>query len=195
MSTDHWRWQEFAHSPLRLKKGASLFRQGGKVQSMYLLCSGRVTLTRHTPEGGTAILHVTNAGEMIAEASLFSSHYRYTAITARDADLLEISCDRILADLRNYHDSGLALLRQLAWQLRNRRGLMEVLNIRAVRDRILAYLNSIATADDRVRLESSRRDIACRLGQAPEIFYRELGRLIAGQCIRLLDDNTLIISG
>lgn len=195
MSVDQWNWGAFAHRSIRHKKGAHLFRQGQPVENMFLLVSGRVKLTRFAADGNAVILHIAEAGELIAEPSLFSESYHCTAMIDRDAELLEIRRSTILSELETSRDSTLALLRHMCGQVRELRGLLEIRNIRSARERIYAYLNSIADPGGQVSLATSRRDIAYKLGLAPETVYREFNKLMDEQRIQQQDEKTLIISG
>ena len=71
----------FDAAPVRkVAKGGSVFRQGDRVLSMYLVRSGTVALERPMTDGIALTLHIANADMALAEASLFAdSHSRLLA--------------------------------------------------------------------------------------------------------------------
>ncbi len=180
---NNWSWLNFETPSLHLKKGEPLFKQGATIERMYLIASGRVKLQRHTREGDTVILHVGTAGEMIAEASLFSETYHCTAIIDQSAEIHTLERDLALAQILQNPGNSQKILKLFSRQIRDLRGLIETRNIRSAQSRTLAYLSSIAGPDGQVVLHTSLRDIAYKLGLAHETLYREL---------RMLEKNGMI---
>jgi CRP-like cAMP-binding protein len=60
---------------LKLNVGETLFRAGQQTLDLYEILSGRVELVRVDRSGRETVLHNANAGDTLAEASLFSPTY------------------------------------------------------------------------------------------------------------------------
>ena len=174
---NNWSWLNFDTPALFLDKGESLFQQGATIERMFVLVRGRVRLLRHTVEGNAVVLHSGRAGEMIAEASLFSDTYHCSAIVDQHAEFHTLERNAALAQILDSPGNSRRVLKLLSHQVRNLRGLIEVRNIRSAQSRILAYLSNMAGSDGRVILNASLRDIAYKLGLAHETLYRELSLL------------------
>jgi len=184
MIASHYSWLQFDPEPLPLRKGDVLFAQGEAICNMHFVASGRIKLIRHTVDGDTSLLHIATAGEMIAEASLFSDNYHCSAVADRPSQIRRINRDVMLAQLLDNKQTSKAVLALFARQIRDLRGLIETRNIRSARQRILAYLNGIADPDGRAEIPFSVRDMAYKLGLAHETVYRELRQLEADASLR-----------
>ena len=71
-----------------LAAGQALFRQGDAVTAIFAVERGRLRLIRHTVDERKVVLHTARAGELLAEAALFSDSYHCDAI----ADLASRIC-------------------------------------------------------------------------------------------------------
>ncbi len=177
MVDESWHWLEFDPLSSRLAKGELLFEQGGEIQNMYLISHGRVKLFRHSADGEITLLHVAVAGEMIAEASLFSDHYHCNAIADRPCEIRSIRREIALKQVLDDPQGGQEVLALFSRQIRDLRGLIETRNIRSAGQRILAFLKSIADSDGKAMITFPVRDMAYKLGLAHETVYRELRQL------------------
>ncbi len=71
---------QVAASERKLDAGDALFRSGTKTVGLYQVLDGTVCLIRTDRSGREAVLQTASAGDMLAEASLFSSTYHCDAI-------------------------------------------------------------------------------------------------------------------
>ncbi|HMT92822.1 cyclic nucleotide-binding domain-containing protein [uncultured Thiothrix sp.] len=68
--------QNFADAKERkLAEGQVLFQQGDKVEALFLVVGGEIRLIRYQADGSSITLQRTQAGSVLAEASLYSNHY------------------------------------------------------------------------------------------------------------------------
>jgi CRP-like cAMP-binding protein len=123
-------------------------------------------------------MHTPRAGELVAEGSLFSDHYHCDAV-AETRTLIEIE-DRsaFLERLASDAESALAFCRWLSLQLQRARRLLEIRNIRPVRERLLRYLEVRGEPGGPPEHRPVRL-LAAELGIAPETLYRLLADLEA----------------
>jgi CRP-like cAMP-binding protein len=83
----------------KVRRGAAVFHQGDAAMAVFLLESRRVRLARALADGASLILHVAQAGESFAEASLSATHYHCDAIAETDAVVLAVPKADLLAAL------------------------------------------------------------------------------------------------
>ena len=174
---NHWEWIKFSPGPVQVKKGTFLFQQGHPVEHIYLLTKGRIRLMRHTPDGDIVVMHQANAGEMIAEASLFAETYHCSAVADLSSEVRVAMRDSTLSEITNSPELSQSVLRAFARQVRDLRSLIVIRNTRSARDRALSYLRSIAMPNGKIQLEISIHDLAYKLGLAHETLYRVLRKL------------------
>lgn len=127
------------------------------------------------------MLHTARAGDLFAEAALFSDTYHCDAVAAVRSRVRIYPKAPLLAALRA--DSALleAFTAELARRLQALRSRLELRDIRSARERVLQYLSSAAAGTDGrdVPIEGPLQDIAANLGLTREAFYRTLAALEA----------------
>ena len=69
----------------RLKAGQTMFYSGSKSTGFYEVVTGTVRLIRVDRSGREAVLQVASAGDLLAEASLFSPTYHCDAVATTEA--------------------------------------------------------------------------------------------------------------
>jgi CRP-like cAMP-binding protein len=170
----------------KLKAGEALFRLGDKASGLFEIVSGRVRLARVDRAGREVVLHVAQAGETIAEASLFSPHYHCDAIASTDSVVRLFPKPAVLAAFENEPKAAQAFAAALARQVVTLRTRIEQRNIRSARERLRHYLSVHAdTEGHSVALPGTLKDLAAELGLSHEALYRTLAALErAGEIMR-----------
>lgn len=161
----------------RLATGAALFLQGDVVRHMYIVESGRLCLHRHTVEGVRQTLQTAEAGDMLAEASLFAEHYHCDAVADGPGTVRAIARRTILDTLDSRPELARSVMAALAGQVIELRSRIELRGIRSARDRVWHFLSLTADADRKVSVSGPLKDMAEYLGLTPEALYRTLARL------------------
>ena len=162
---------------LCLAKDDYLFHQGDQVVSFYYVASGKIKLTRETIEGGQALMYVAFPGQTLAEASLFFDHYHCSAVADSDSEVLAYRKSTLLAYFERHPAAMKDFLKLFAGQVRDLRSINEIKNIRAAKERILAFIRHGMNERQELHLEMSLKDVAYQIGLAHETFYRELKKL------------------
>jgi CRP-like cAMP-binding protein len=155
-----------------------LFHQGDKAQAIFEIESGRLRLVRHALDSRRIVLHTGRAGELLAEAALFSPAYHCDAVAAIASTVRIYPKRDLLALFRS--DSGAAerFMAVLARQVHVLRARLEERNIRSARERLLHHLALNAGADGRtMAVEGTLIDVAAEIGLSPEALYRTLAAL------------------
>ena len=162
----------------RVSRGAAVFRQGDPADAVFLVETGRVRLVRVLADGTPLVLHVADAGESFAEASLSATHYHCDAVAETDATVLTLPKADLLAALAADPAKCLALAQALAAQVRDLRARLELRNIRCATARVIAWLRLHASGHPpSVPMRRSWTQVADELGLTREAVYRALATL------------------
>ncbi len=171
-----------------LAAGQTLFRAGQRTVGPYLVLSGRVRLARVDRSGRETVLFTADAGDMIAEASLFSSVYHCDAIASTAAKVRLYPKDAVLAAFKKNPDAAKSFMARLAHQVMDLRTRMELRNIKSAHDRVRHYLALHVGADGAtVAVNGTLKELAAELGLTHEALYRTLARMAAKGEIKRFD--------
>jgi CRP-like cAMP-binding protein len=170
-----------------LKPGQNLFRTGQRTIGPYQVLRGRVRLARVDRSGRETVLYTAGSGDLIADASLFSSAYHCDAIASTPVKVRLYPKEAVLAEFKHNPEVAKAFMARLARQLMDLRTGMELRNIRSARDRVRQYLALNAGPDGlTVTLKGNLKELAAELGLTHEALYRNLARMAAeGEVKRL----------
>jgi CRP-like cAMP-binding protein len=164
----------------RLRADQTLFRTGARTVGLYEVVEGKVRLVRVDRSGQEAILQLASAGDILAEASLFSSAYRCDAIATTEAVVRLYPKAVLLSELERDPELLLAFAAMLAQQVMTLRTRLERRNIHSARDRVRHFLAATASADGcTVTLPGTLKELAADLGLTHEALYRTLARMEA----------------
>ena len=169
------------HSHLTmLKEGESLFFQGDKVTSFYLVLSGRIKLFRVSPEGKEKVVEISEAGSTFAEALMFLDHPHYpvNATALVKSSVIAINCIDFKSMLRDSIDSCFLLMGKMSFRLRDLIHEIDALSLDTGTVRTVAYLlHNTPDDSDNFELKVAKSVIASRLSVKPETFSRILKNL------------------
>jgi CRP/FNR family transcriptional regulator, dissimilatory nitrate respiration regulator len=181
----------------RLQPGQALFHSGSKTVGLYEVLKGTVRLVRTDRSGREAVLQTASAGDILAEASLFSPTYHCDAIATDTATVRLYPKAVVLAELQRDPKIAQAFAGMLARQVMALRTRLEQRNIHSARDRVRHFLAVNADPDGRtVSLSGTLKDIAAELGLTHEALYRTLADMVAdGEIERRKGTIRLLKSG
>jgi len=167
-----------AKAPLRnYQRKQTVFHQGAEPKALFHVVSGTVILERHTEAGQKVILHRAGAGDLIAEASLFSQTYHCDCVTQVDATLIALDKPAVLQLMATDPDFASALVKKMSRQVQRYRRQLELRSIFPAVDRVLAGLSD-------GWLTGSVMQFASDIGLSHEATYRALATLVASGKIR-----------
>jgi len=156
----------------RLAKGAALFYAGDPVTQVALVREGTVHLLRRTANGTTVILQAAQAGEVVAEASIYSSVYHCGAEAACPSRLAMLCVVRFRAALAANPALAEGWAAHLARSVQKARIRAEIRTLRTVAERLEAWLGEGQEVPDKGHWQN----LAAELGVSREALYRELAR-------------------
>jgi CRP/FNR family transcriptional regulator len=194
--------------PVLLPADSTLFLQGDAAAAFYLLAEGRLKVFKLLRDGRTATIRHVEAGQTFAEAALFHEAYPSSTETLTDCRLYRFGTQEMLDLLLAEPQVAVSLLAAMAHLLGllNRRVEELLLPVPA---RLARYLLGLADAQLEppaarpaaggepasprvVKLPTSKRELAARLGTVPETLSRTFDRLKRADVIRMSGDHQLI---
>ena len=106
-------------SPIKLRKGQSLFKEGDDGDHLYIVASGKIKLGTKSQDGRENLLMILGPGDMFGDLSLFDSGPRTSTATAvTEAKLLSLGQDKVIPWVKEHPEVSLHLLARLASRLR-----------------------------------------------------------------------------
>lgn len=161
-----------ADRELELAPGQTLFRTGDAVRHVHVVLEGSVRLVRHQASGSAVVLQRAQAGQWLAEASLFATRYHCDAVSDDGARLARIDKPRLAQAQREDGRWAMELAAHLAGEVQRARARAELLALRTVRERLDAWRALHGELPARGRWIA----LAQEIGVTPEALYRELAR-------------------
>jgi CRP-like cAMP-binding protein len=156
----------------RLAAGESLFHAGDPVRLMFLVTDGQVSLIRQTAAGSPLILQQAKRGQVLAEASAYSSHYHCGAQASGEATLLSTSVTRFRERLLSEPALAEAWVAHLAHAMQEARLRAEIRTLRTTAERLDAWLGEGRA----LPVKGQWQDLAAELGVTRKALYRELAK-------------------
>ncbi len=156
-----------------MEKGAFLFHEGDEVQSIFIVETGLVELTRPQLDGTVVTVQRATGRTILAEASVYSRLYHCDAVVVRPATLLQLSKTAFLAHLQEDWAFCELWSAHLAKEVQSARYRSEILTMKTVRERLDAW---IAFVEHDMPKKGRWKGIAEQIGVSPEALYREMAR-------------------
>jgi CRP/FNR family transcriptional regulator, dissimilatory nitrate respiration regulator len=164
----------------RLRKvegGTHVFRQGHKPREIFRLLTGRIRLLRITEPGAEIVMHEVRAGELFAEASLFSAQYHCDAVALEDSTLLSYPKNELV---KRFADDSQALWEftgMLAKRVQALRGNLALRQIRSAPERVMQAIRVRCDSAGKWAPEGTLKQFAEEVGLTHEALYRALAAL------------------
>lgn len=162
-------------------RGATIFLQGERASTIYIVAGGWVKLYRISPNGSEVVVAILTMGASFGEAVAFrSDNYPVTAEAATDCTLISIPADTILSLIRKSPEIAISILSAAFVHLHRLVAQIEQLKARTGAQRLAEFLLELAPCSDgpcEVVLPYDKALIAGRLGLKPESLSRAFAKL------------------
>jgi CRP/FNR family transcriptional regulator, cyclic AMP receptor protein len=159
----------------RFRPGQYLAHEGSAAEALFLVCDGRVRLARTAPDGREQVLAIVGPGEIFnMEPLLDGGATPATARAMSPVTCLLLPRNALIPLIRRFPDLALALMRQMAEQLREQAVLIEDLGFRSVRARLARLLLNEAASGTAMLTQA---ELAARAGTVREIVGRTLRQM------------------
>lgn len=176
-------------------KGSALFRIGEKVESAWIIRTGRIKLCKYDADGNEYILDIIHDGDAIWE-NLFLENavFPYSAVCLSKADLCEIKKGEFIRFLADYPGVAMNLISLLALRLRDSNEKALLLSIRDPEVRLAGFLldRDIRCVGPEIKLKLE--DIAASIGLRTETVSRNLSRFEKARLIRRLGQGKILVT-
>lgn len=134
-------------------------------------------------------MHIVRAGELFAEASIFSAHYHCDALALRDCEVLVYPKAELVRSLKESKDDLWAFAAELAHQVQGLRTRLELRQIRSAPKRVLQALRLQSAVNGVWKREGTLKHFAEEIGLTHEALYRALATLEREDRIDRADDE------
>ncbi len=169
--------------PRRAPRGGVIFNEGEPSQGLWALLEGRIKLVRFSPQGKELLVHLVEAGQTFAEATLFAGRrYPASAIALEPCTLWLWPAEALRTLLAESPDLALGLLASLAVWTRRILDKLDLMTQRRVEERLALFLLASHGGEPpepgaEVELAAPKRLIAAQIGTGPEVLSRTLRQL------------------
>jgi len=171
------------------RRGQLIFSEGDEGNGFYVLISGRVKVSKISPEGKEQILHFFGPGEPFGEVAVFAGkNFPANAETLAESRVFFFPRLAFIELIGKNPALALNMMAVLSSRLRRLTNLVEDLSLKEVPGRLAAYLLLLSEKNKRamkVELEVSKNQLASLLGTIPETLSRILARMTREKLINL----------
>ena len=185
----------------RFRKGETLFHQGEKAQTIFVVIEGFIKLSRISQQGEETLIRIFGRGETVAESvAVLGDDHTTTAEATGAVTVARLPANVVAQIAREAPELALAILHESSakiWALMDE---IETLKAQTADQRVLRFLISLCGAAQgqcSVRLPYTKGDIAASLGLKQETLSRSFARLkntgvdIDGREAHIADVNAL----
>ncbi len=185
----------------RVAAGQPIVVEGEPGNTMFIILSGRVEVTRTDPAGNVLHLADREDGESFGEMTLIDGAPRSATVRALETcRLLVLDRSDVLAAIERYPSIGIAMLEVLSVRLREADA--RQMGRSSVRERLVNFLRQeceIQTGSELERgasitLRSNRNDIGMRIGATRESVSREFAALARAGALQVSGKNIVVLS-
>lgn len=184
-----------------LKANEVLFREGEPGNSMFVVRSGQIRITKHV-RGGTKTLAVLGAGEFFGEMAILNDQIRSaTATAASETTLVEVDAKRFEGMVTSQAEIAVRLIQKLARRLDQADSLIAILTKRDPKTRVILGFQREAkragmpgSEEGSIVITRDLDELAEELGVRREEMDEVIGRLIRVRVLRPSSDGLELVS-
>lgn len=173
------------------RPGQQIMLEGEQTPGLYMVLQGRVRLSCTAPDGREQVLDMIGQGEVFNMVPLFDGQPNHTNARAMSpVECLLLPRQDVLMLLKRHPDLALAMLSEMAGELRELVRLVEDLAFRSVRARLARQLLAEAAEGS---AELTHQELAERAGTVREMAGRALRRLAEDGLVRLERGRVIVL--
>jgi len=175
--------KKFGASIVPLAKGETLFQEGDRARSFFIVKSGKIRMVNYNEDGREFVQGLFTSGESFGEPPFFDgSDYPASAEAMEPSEVWKIPRDSFLRLLKENFEIHLELVRTLCTRLIYKSTMLSELAIEEAEHRILTLLHHLAATGEpagagHVRLPFTRQQIADMTGIRVETVIRTVKSL------------------
>lgn len=184
LNSKELEWIAAQATVMHLHAGEMLFLAGEEAEGLFAVVNGKIRAFQQNVEGREQVMHVDTAGATIGDVPIFDDGpYPASAMAEEDTDLLFIRKQDIHQFCLEHSHFTLKALKLMAERVRRHAGLVKVLSLHEVGQRLALFLlaeaqksNSSTIGALTFRLELSNHEIATRIGSVRDVVSRALAK-------------------
>ena len=157
----------------QIDKGSCLFFEGDRVQMVFGIEHGLVELSRRQLEGASIVLQRASNRTVLAESSLYSTHYHCDAVAVQRSTVFSVPKKIFLARLDEDRSFSQMWAAHLAREVREARTRCEILSRKTVAERLDGWM---VWQDNKLPEKGQWKSVAEEISVSPEALYRELSK-------------------
>lgn len=157
-----------------------IFSEGDDADTLYVLASGAIALVKSSPDGREQLIRNVKAGEVFAEAAMFSGKtYPATAIARQESQVLLIEKREFVALIQQFPELSLKIMGTMAHLLRHLNKLLAEMSLYSVEGRLASYFLSLSKKfkSNAFTLPIKKGELAFELGTVSETLSRNLKKM------------------
>lgn len=163
---------------LSVRRGESIYFAGREEQSLYVIHSGRVKISRVTDNGKAQVIRVLGPGSFMGELSVLHRVPRSDfAEAVQDSVMCVIPGAALTKLMLRFPSIALKVLQELSSRLEEVQVRLEQVQHASPEFRLAQALLQMADTSDKFTLPMSKGDLASQLGMTQETLSRKLGAL------------------
>jgi CRP/FNR family transcriptional regulator len=177
----------------KLDKGDFIYQSGETIDSLYVIHSGKVKVTRYSDEGKEQIIRILSHGDFLGELALFNG-----ALVSTYAEVIEpsviclIQNHRLKKLLEKSPALGMKMMSELSNRLDRAEALIEQSNLYSAEAKMAKLLLDLESHDF-VYFTTTKINLSLQLGITPETFSRKLKKFEMMGYIRIINNKTIKI--
>lgn len=184
-----------------LKKGDTIFSEGGIANTLYFINEGKIKLYKVTKDGKEQILHILSEGDFFGELELLKvSTYGFSSKAIMDSKICTLTKDEMKKIMLKNPEISMKVLETLAKRLSSVENLAQNLATNDADSRI-AYLlidlsEKYGEKTDKnisIKLPLTREDMANYIGVTRETISRKLKKFEDENLIKLIGAKSILI--
>ena len=160
---------------LVVQKGEVIYAMDDKVDSLFVVHSGRVKIYRLSDSGKEQVIRVLRVGDFLGELALFNhSPMSDYAEALEESSMCVIDGTAFKALMNKYPSIAFKILEELSQRLERTEQLLEDISLHSVERRLAQALLDLSMGGVEIELEMSKRDWASQIGMTGETLSRKL---------------------
>lgn len=183
-----------------IRKGETIFSEGETINGVFCVKDGVCKMTKLSANGRDQIVHLVKKGELLGQRSMISEEpANLSAVALEDMQVCFIPKNEILSFFNQNNQFSMNVMKTICGDLKEADNIMVDMAQKTVKARLahaLLYLedNFGTNADQSLKLQLSREEIANMIGTATESCIRLLSEINKAGIIKLDGKKIIIIN-
>lgn len=180
----------------RYERGRYVWREGDAAETLIVIASGRLKISRVEVDGNEYVLRVLEQGDSDGEPGLFApEHQRLTDLQAIErTECVETEGEALLGFLERHPLALRRMLERLAVNARHQTAMLTEIAFHDIGSRVARVLLGMARRRGRgQRIQLSQRMLGGLVAASRENVNRALSRFVQAGAIRMEDGHILVL--